>query len=210
MGSLTLGEKKHPKFVGSREMHPTHTDGKMPKRSQQQKENFAKLQCIYRTTLRRLVGLIRHSTLRVLLYVSGPKRIRSSSGHGIDWRTGVTSELQWTASTLGHTQRQASVVPWGRDSWGTQGVCEQFILLPTALSLAIARCGFQNKRMVEKRRHLNHKRPGTLRMLGQNNTSHTRGNAGFYSTSQEALAAPCGNRGNDEYIIDLAGHEKQR
>jgi hypothetical protein len=25
----------------------------------------------------------------VSLYVSGPKRLRSSSGHGVDWRTGV-------------------------------------------------------------------------------------------------------------------------
>ena len=40
-------------------------------------------------TLRRLVGLIRCSTLGVLLHVSQTKRLRSSSGHGVDWRTGV-------------------------------------------------------------------------------------------------------------------------
>ena len=50
------------------------------------------------------------------LYVSEPKRLRSSSGHGGDWRTGV--DFQRDGSFTHHSRRLSC--PWGRDPWGTR------------------------------------------------------------------------------------------
>jgi hypothetical protein len=50
------------------------------------------------------------------LYVSEPKRLRSSSGHGGDWRTGVDFQR---AGSFTHSALRLSC-PWGRDPWGTR------------------------------------------------------------------------------------------
>ena len=73
---------------------------------------------IYRTTFRRLVDPIRSSTLGVLLYVSETKGLRSSCGHGVDWRTGV--DFQHTGSFT-HITKFLSC-PWERDPWGTRNI----------------------------------------------------------------------------------------
>ena len=62
-------------------------------------------------------------------YVSEPKRLRPSFGHGVDWRTGVDVQR---AGSFTHSAKLLSC-PWGRDPWMTQGVCELFVFLPTAL-----------------------------------------------------------------------------
>ena len=49
-------------------------------------------------------------------YVSGPTRLRSSSGHGVDWRTGV--DFQHTGSFTHSPKLQV----WGRDPWGTRNI----------------------------------------------------------------------------------------
>ena len=43
-------------------------------------------------------------------------------------------------------------------------------------------------------------------MLCQNKTGYTRGTQ---ESIQQALVAHRGNRGKDEYVIDVEGHEKQ-
>ncbi len=63
------------------------------------------------------------------LYVSEPKRLRSSSGHGVGWRTGVDFQH---AGSFTHSAKFLSC-PWGRDPWGTRRVCELSVFLPTAL-----------------------------------------------------------------------------
>ena len=63
------------------------------------------------------------------LYVSEPKRLRSSSGHGGGWRTGVDFQH---AESFTHSSKILSC-PWGRDPWGTRRVCELSVFLATAL-----------------------------------------------------------------------------
>jgi hypothetical protein len=65
----------------------------------------------------------------VSLYVSETKRLRSSSGHGVGWRTGVDFQ---DAGSFTHNVKFLSC-PWGRDPWGTRRVCELSVFLPTSL-----------------------------------------------------------------------------
>ena len=51
-------------------------------------------------------------------YVSVPTRLRSSSGYGVDWRTGV--DLKY-AGSFTHNDKLLSY-PWGRDPWGTRNI----------------------------------------------------------------------------------------
>ena len=44
-------------------------------------------------------------------------------------------------------------------------------------------------------------------MVGQNKTRYIP--EGTQESIQQALVAPRGNRGKDEYLIDLEGHEEQ-
>jgi hypothetical protein len=67
----------------------------------------------------------------VSLYVSEPKRLRSSSGDVVVWRTGV--DFQHDGSFT-HSVKFLSC-PWGRDPWGTRRVCELSVFLPTELYL---------------------------------------------------------------------------
>ena len=51
-------------------------------------------------------------------YVSEPKRLRPSFGHGVDWRTGVDVQH---AGSFTHSAKLLSC-PWGRDPWGTRNI----------------------------------------------------------------------------------------
>ena len=55
-------------------------------------------------------------TETVSSYVSGPTRLRSSSGHGVDWRTGFQDTVSFT-----HIVNLLSC-PWGRDPWFTRNI----------------------------------------------------------------------------------------
>jgi hypothetical protein len=64
-------------------------------------------------------------------YVSVSTRLRSSSGHGVDWRTGV--DCQRTGSFT----KESNFCRVHRDvTYGGPGVsvCEQFVFLPTSLN----------------------------------------------------------------------------
>ncbi len=51
-------------------------------------------------------------------YVSGPTRIGSSAGHGVDYRTG------WDVHHSGSITLSVKLLscPWGRDPWGTRNI----------------------------------------------------------------------------------------
>jgi hypothetical protein len=58
------------------------------------------------------------------LYVSDPKRLRSSSGHGGGWKTGVDFQH---AGSFTHSATRLSC-PCGRDPWGTRTI--SFVICP--------------------------------------------------------------------------------
>jgi hypothetical protein len=58
------------------------------------------------------------------LYVSESKRLRSSSGHGGGWRTGVDFQ---DAGSFTHSATSLSC-PCGRDPWGTRNI--SFVICP--------------------------------------------------------------------------------
>jgi hypothetical protein len=65
-------------------------------------------------------------------YVSVPTRLRSSSGHGVDWRTG--GDFQHAGSFI-HSDKILSC-PWGRETTGDPQYqfCESSVFLPTGLN----------------------------------------------------------------------------
>jgi hypothetical protein len=73
---------------------------------------------------------VRSSDLGVSKYVSVTTRLRSSSGHGLEWRTGM--DCQCSGSFTNITKFLS--FSRGRDPGGPGvSVCEQFVLLPTSL-----------------------------------------------------------------------------
>ncbi len=58
----------------------------------------------------------------VSTYVSVTTRLRSSSGHGVEWRTGVDVQH---AGSFTHSTKILSF-PWRRDPWGTRNI-NQFV-----------------------------------------------------------------------------------